>query len=190
MDAGRVTLRQWRDSDLGAYAAMNRDLEVMRFFPALLSEEESRVSMERQRKLISERGWGLWAVDVGGAFAGFTGLAVPRFEAPFMPAVEIGWRLRTEFWGRGIAQAAARCAVGHAFGPLGLTELVSFTAAVNTRSRRLMERLGFHRDPQEDFLHPLLVPESPLCLHVLYRRRCEDQDAGAPRVGSPTAVLA
>jgi RimJ/RimL family protein N-acetyltransferase len=168
---------------------MNRDPEVMRYFPRTLSEEESREAMERQHALIAERGWGLWAVEVGGAFAGFTGLAVPRFEAPFMPAVEIGWRFRTDFWGRGIAQAAARCAVGHAFGPARLGELVSFTAAVNGPSRKLMERIGLRRDPAGDFLHPLLEKESPLCLHVLYRIKASEAAAVGAPPGLPAAVM-
>src|SRR5215472_6830199 len=98
-----ITLRQWRDGDLEAYVAMNADPEVMRHFPSLMSPDETRASLERQRAFIEQRGWGLWALDVNGDFAGFTGLAIPRFDAPFMPCVEIGWRLRREYWGRGIA---------------------------------------------------------------------------------------
>lgn len=99
----QLTLRQWRDSDLEPYAAMNADPEVMRYFPALLSHEESAASLERMRRAIDDRGWGQWAVEVDGAFAGFTGLSVPGFSAPFTPCVEIGWRLRREFWGRSLA---------------------------------------------------------------------------------------
>src|SRR5436305_15909 len=103
----QITLRQWRDSDLEAYVAMNADPEVMRYFPALLSREQTEASLVRQRALIEERGWGLWALDVDGAFAGFVGLAVPSFAAPFMPCVEVGWRLRREYWGRGVAYQGA-----------------------------------------------------------------------------------
>jgi RimJ/RimL family protein N-acetyltransferase len=152
-------------------AEMNQDPEVMRHFPRILSRQESLDALNRQRLLIAERGWGLWAVEVDGEFAGQTGLAVPRFNAPFMPCVEVGWRFRPEYWGRGIAHAAARCAVEHGFGSIGLAEIVSFTAAVNDRSRRLMERIGLKRDPAEDFFHPTIERSSPICLHVLYRGR-------------------
>ncbi len=165
-----VSLRPWRDDDLPLYAAMNADPEVMRYFPKTLTAEESRESYLRQRGLIEERGWGLWVVDVDGVFAGFTGLAVPRFDAPFMPCVEIGWRLRREFWGQGIAYAAARQAERYAFETLKLDELLTFTAAINTPSIRLMERLGFARDLHGDFWHPSLERTSPLRLHVLYRK--------------------
>lgn len=171
MPIENVSLRQWRDSDLEPYADMNRDPEVMRFFPSVLDRAHSQASLERQRRFIAERGWGLWAVEVDGAFAGFTGLAVPGFEAPFTPCVEIGWRLRREFWGRSIAYRAARQALEYGFGVLHLPELVSFTAVVNLRSRRLMERLGLIRDPQGDFDHPTIAAGHPLRRHVLYRIR-------------------
>lgn len=165
-----VILRQWRDDDLAAFAAMNADAEVMRHFPALLTPAESAAMMQRLRDTIAGRGWGLWAVDVEGELAGFTGLAVPTFEAPFMPCVEIGWRFRREFWGRGLATAAARQAERFAWEQLKLPELVSFTAAANDRSRRLMERLGFRRDEAGDFDHPRIPEGHPVRRHVLYRK--------------------
>jgi len=165
-----VILRQWRDEDLDPFAAMNADCEVMRFLPKRLSKAESEEMLARLRAGIDERGWGLWAVEVDGALAGFTGLAVPKFSAHFTPCVEIGWRLRRECWGRGIAYSAALAAEAFAFETLNLSELVSFTTVGNTRSRRLMERLGFRRDENDDFLHPLLATDSELRPHVLYRK--------------------
>ncbi len=166
-----IVLRQWEDSDLDAFAAMNRDPEVMRYFPEPLTREQSEASLNRQRALIAERGWGYWVVDVDGAFAGFTGLAVPRFEAPFTPCVEIGWRIRREFWGRSIAYRAALLALEYGFNALKLPEIVSFTATVNVRSRRLMERLGFIHDPSNDFDHPSIRDGHELKRHVFYRKK-------------------
>jgi len=165
-----VQLRQWLDSDLEPFAAMNADAEVMRYFPRPLSFEESRQAMQRFRQGIDERGWGLWAVEIEGDFAGFTGLSEPRFTAHFTPCTEIGWRLRREYWGRGIAFAAAQQASAYAFTHLRLDELVSFTTAGNARSRNLMQRLGFTHDPRDDFMHPSLPEDHPLRPHVLYRK--------------------
>jgi RimJ/RimL family protein N-acetyltransferase len=166
-----LVLRQWKDDDLEPFAGMNADPEVMRFFPKPLTKAESKEALRRLRAGIEQRGWGQWVVEVDGAFAGVTGLAVPSFAAHFTPCVEIGWRLRREYWGRGIAHAAALKAQTFAFETLKLPELVSFTAAINLRSRRLMERLEFARRETDDFLHPSLPPESPLRPHVLYRKR-------------------
>jgi len=165
-----ITLRQWKDEDLEPYAGMNADAKVMEYFPKPLSVEESKESLFRLRVGIDQRGWGLWAVEVGGSFAGFTGLAEPIFTAHFTPCVEIGWRFRRDFWGRGIAYAAALAAESFAFQILKLPELVSLTAAINARSRRLMERLGFSRRECDDFAHPSLAEDSPLRPHVLYRK--------------------
>ncbi len=164
-----ILLRQWRENDLEMYAAMNRDPDVMRYFPALMSPEESAASLARHRARLDERGWGLWVVDLEGEFAGFTGLAVPVFPAAFMPCVEIAWRLRREFWGRGIAHRAASQALACGFDTLRLAEIVSFTAAVNARSIRLMERLGFRHDASGDFDHPKIAAGHVLRRHVLYR---------------------
>jgi RimJ/RimL family protein N-acetyltransferase len=166
-----VTLRQWRDDDLDAFAEMNADPEVMRHMPAPLSREESLATLERLRAGIAERGWGLWAVDVEGELAGWTGLNSPTWTAHFTPCVEVGWRLRRKFWGRGIATAAARDAVRYGFEKLNLTELVSFTVLANERSWHVMERLGFTRDVADDFDHPRLPEGHALRRHILYRKK-------------------
>ena len=167
----RLALRQWREADLEPFAELNADPEVMRYFPAPLTRAESDAHAERSRARIAERGWGLWAVEVVGEvpFIGFIGLAEPRFEAHFTPAVEIGWRLAREHWGHGYAVEGARAAVAYGFGELGLDEIVSFTTTANERSRRVMERLGMTHDAADDFEHPLLAPGHPLRPHVLYR---------------------
>ena len=170
---GRLILRPWRDEDLAPFAALNADPAVMEHFPATLSRAESDAFAARVRSEMAERGFGLWAVEAPGVapFAGFTGLAVPRFDAHFTPCVEIGWRLAREHWGRGFAPEAARAALAHGFGPLGLDEVVSFTAAGNLRSRRVMEKLGMTHAPGDDFEHPSLAVGHPLRRHVLYRVR-------------------
>ena len=167
----RLVLRAWRDDDLAPFAALNADPAVMRHLPAPLGRAESDALAARIRAGIAERGFGLWAVEVPGvaAFAGFVGLSVPRFEAAFTPCVEVGWRLARAHWGRGYATEAAAAALDLAFGPLGLGEVVSFTAPANRASRAVMARLGMRRDPADDFEHPMLPAGHPLRPHVLYR---------------------
>jgi len=60
---------------------------------------------------------------------------------------------------------------------VGLGEIVSFTAAVNLRSIRVMEKLGMRHDPSDDFDHPSL-PEGHLRRHVLYRLAKQDRPGG------------
>ncbi|HVJ85684.1 MAG TPA: GNAT family N-acetyltransferase [Caulifigura sp.] len=169
----RLILRPWRPSDRDAFAALNSDPRVMEFFPALLSREESDAGVDRVNAHFAEHGYGWWAVEVPGEaeFIGFIGLWHPNIDVHFTPCVEIGWRLAYDYWGRGYAPEGARAALEFGFGTLGLSEIVSYTATVNLRSRRVMEKIGMMRDEQGDFDHPR-VPEGHLLRrHVLYRKR-------------------
>jgi RimJ/RimL family protein N-acetyltransferase len=143
----------------------------MEFMPGILSREESDQLADRIEAHFRQHGFGLWAAELreGGQFIGYIGLAVPRFDAAFTPCVEIGWRLAFAHWGRGLATEGAREALRYAFEDLVLPSLVSFTVPANTRSRRVMEKLGMTHNPQDDFDHPLLLPGHPLRRHVLYR---------------------
>ena len=166
-----LLLRDWTDADAEPFAAMNADPRVMEFFPRGLDRADSDSLISHIRASITRDGFGLYAVEAKdtGAFVGFTGLARPGFDAPFMPAIEIGWRLARESWGNGYATEAAGAAVDHAFGSLGLDALVSYTTEWNRRSRRVMEKIGMTRDPRDDFMHPKLPPGHKLAPHVLYR---------------------
>ncbi len=166
-----MMLRQWRDTDRAPFAALNADPEVMEHFHSVLTRAASDAFVDRIVSGMSARGWGLWAVEVvaDGAFAGFVGLNPATFEAPFTPAVEIGWRLARLYWGQGLATEAARAALDYALGPLNLDEVVSFTTTTNLRSQRVMQKLGMHHDPADDFDHPALPAGHPLRRHVLYR---------------------
>jgi ribosomal-protein-alanine N-acetyltransferase len=177
----RLRLRSWREDDFEAYAALNADPRVMEFYPGLVSRDESRVRFERWQARIAEHGYGFWPVElIGGApFIGMVGLAKLDFQVPFLPAVEIGWRLAAEHWGRGYATEAARAALAFGFERLELSEIVSFTTVANVRSRRVMEKLGMQRSPDEDFLHPEIEEGHPLRAHVLYRAR-RSAVVGAP----------
>ena len=167
----RLLLRGWSAEDRVAFAAINSDPQVMEFLGKPLSCEESDAFADRIEAKFEQRGFGLWAVEVVGVapFIGFVGLNVPVFDAPFMPAVEIGWRLDPAFWGCGYATEAARAVLEFGIDVVGLDEIVAFTAASNERSRGVMERLGMLRDPHDDFEHPLVECEGPLRAHVLYR---------------------
>lgn len=130
-----------------------------------------------------EHGFGHWAVEVPGVASciGFIGLEPVSFDAPFTPAVEIGWRLDSRHWGNGYATEGARAALDYAFGTVGLLEVVSFTAQGNVRSRRVMERIGMRHDPGGGFEHPRVPEGDPLRSHVLYRVRPSDPRPAARR---------
>jgi len=176
----RLLLRPWRDEDVDAFAAMFDDPKVMEFLlPARgrmsASADADRAAIDaivgRIRAHFDQHGYGWWAAELQetGAFIGFIGLVHIPFEAHFTPAVEVGWRLASAYWGKGYATEGARASLEVAFTELGFEEIVSITVPANQRSWRVMERIGMTRDPADDFDHPRVPDGSPMKRHVLSR---------------------
>ncbi|MDQ6854161.1 MAG: GNAT family N-acetyltransferase [Actinomycetota bacterium] len=167
----QLLLRRWRNEDRTPFAALNADPAVMEHFPATLRHDESDALVDRIEAGFEQRGWGLWAVEAPGSapFVGFVGLNPATFDAPFTPAVEIGWRLAREHWGKGYATEGALAALAFGFDTLSLDEIVSFTTNANMRSRQVMERLDMQHDDADDFENPNVPVGDPCRPHVLYR---------------------
>jgi len=178
LNTERLRLRQWRAADREPFAQLNADPRVMEFFPSPLERSASDAMAEHIQSLISERGWGFWAVEVkeGNEFIGFVGLHTPAPEFPFSPCVEVGWRIAFGHWGKGYATEAAKDALRVGFELLHLPEIVSFTAVHNRRSRAVMDRLGMC-EAAETFEHPHVPVGHPVRQHCLYRLSQEQWQA-------------
>jgi RimJ/RimL family protein N-acetyltransferase len=172
----RLMLRPFWDDDFARFAAINADPDVMAFFPKPLNRQESDALIARIMVHFARHGFGMWAVEAPGGVSpliGMVGLSVVPNDLPCAPAVEVGWRLGKEWWGRGYATEAARAAIADGVERCGLKEFVSFTTEINAPSRAVMERLGMTRDAAEDFDHPRVPEGDALRRHVLYRLRIE-----------------
>lgn len=169
LETRRLILRRWQPEDIPAFARLNANREVMRYFPQVLSRGQSQQAVDRYQAHIEEHGWGFWALELKttGDFMGFLGLNTPALNFHFSPCVEIGWRLVDRFWGHGYASEAGREALWFGFEYLRLPEVVSFTAKINQKSINVMRRLGMREVP-DTFIHPSLPAEHPLGEHVLY----------------------
>ena len=167
----RLLLRAWRPEDREPFAALNADPVVMEHYPSMLTREESDALADRIEARFDLHGWGLWAVEVvdTGEFTGYVGLTPQTLDVHFTPAVEVGWRLAHEYWGRGYAPEGGQAALDYAFDEIGLDEVVSFTTVANVRSQRVMQKIGMTHDPADDFDHPALPEGHPQRPHVLYR---------------------
>jgi RimJ/RimL family protein N-acetyltransferase/GNAT superfamily N-acetyltransferase len=169
-DTERLKLRVWQDQHRAAFAAMNADPAVMRYFPALLSAEQSNAGIDIWLQQFEQLGWSNWAVERqdSGEFIGFIGLSVPRRTLPFSPCVEIGWRLKQAAWGHGYATEGALACLRVGFEQIGLDEIVSFATLSNRPSIAVMERIGM-LDAHANFEHPAVPEQSPLRAHCLYK---------------------
>jgi RimJ/RimL family protein N-acetyltransferase len=142
LETDRLLLRPWRPAeDLDALAALNSDPAVMRWVTPNrpLRREESADLLDRVVRHWDEHGFGLWAVvprEERAQCIGFAGLAIPSFLPAILPAVEVGWRLAPDWWGRGLATEAARASIAFGFERLGLRSIITIVDARNQRSLR------------------------------------------------------
>ncbi|WKA56665.1 GNAT family N-acetyltransferase [Planococcus shixiaomingii] len=169
VESQRLGFRRWKESDKIPFAAMNADPEVMKYFPNVLTREESDALIDRFEKHFDEKGYGIWAVErkEDQAFIGFIGLLEVGFDVDFKGATEIGWRLDRSFWKNGYAAEGAEACLKYAFEVLKKNEVYSFTAVLNEPSEAVMRRIGMEK--VKEFDHPKIAVESPLRRHVLYR---------------------
>jgi RimJ/RimL family protein N-acetyltransferase len=163
----RLTLRPWKIDDYEAFAAMSADPDVMRFLAVdgkPLSRFAAWQGLAASVGHWALRGYGMFAVfeRQTGTFVGRVG---PWFPEGW-PEFEIGWTLRSEYWGRGYATEAAQACVDWAFTELGRDHLVSLILPDNVRSIRLAERLGEQLEGTVALPH---LPERPVLQYGLTR---------------------
>lgn len=169
IETERLRLRTWREDDLVRFSEINADPDVMHFFPAPLTTDETALMITRLQEHQQEHGFCFWAVDLieSNHLIGMLGLSRPKMKTSFTPCVEIGWRLHPAFWGKGLATEGALACLHYGWEVLELEEIVSFTACINLPSQRVMEKIGMRRDGVFD--HPALPDGHELQPHVLYR---------------------
>ena len=155
-DTPRLILREWDDEDEQRfYEVMNRE-EVMRHLGGVQLPEEWGAAYQRVRGFSRDFGHTFWIVEdrASGDILGFCG--IKRVNSPGAGALtnthEIGWRLRPEAWGKGIAKEAAIAALDLAFGRFEAPRVIALTVPDNKASWGLMERLGMTRRADLDFV--------------------------------------
>ena len=172
IETPRLRLRTWTDADIELWADMNADPRVMEFFVEPTPRERSREQAERMRADLQRNGYGWWIVERLDS-PGFAGVVVAddiRWDTPFQPRREIGWRLPVLMWGQGFATEAASALMRYVFDELKWPEIVAMTSRLNVRSMRVMEKLGMTRDLNGDFDNPRVPFGHRIRPHVLYRK--------------------
>ena len=170
METARLILRNWQETDIEPFIAMNSDPEVMRFFSSTLDAEQTRRFYDVIQQEFSEYGYGLYAAEEksSGAFMGFIGFHWARMDMDFCPCVEIGWRLARKYWGKGYATEGAKVCLQYGFDRHGFDKVYSFTAVGNVPSQRVMQKIGMHQELYFD--HPDIPEEHPQRAQVCYMK--------------------
>lgn len=175
IETPRLRLRRWLSRDFAPYAALNADPEVMAFFPATISAEQSGQAIDIFEANFKRVGYSFWAVEEinSGAFVGSVGLENYDLQAvggekPHTQ-VAIGWQLARAFWGQGLASEAAAAVRDYAQNQLKLKEIIAIMAQKNLRSIAVCERLGMKRDETQRYLDPHFPDDHALKPQMLYR---------------------
>ena len=165
----RLILRPWREDDVAEFARVTNTPEVMEFLGGVKEPEAFRGSFERVTASQKKNGYCFWIVErrIDAALLGFCGLKVGN-TPPIVGEIEIGWRLREDAWGQGYAREAATATLDWAWRNLDCTRVVAITAAGNSRSWGLMERLGMRRLWHMDFDHPDVPVGNKAKPHITY----------------------
>ena len=145
METERLVLRRWSTDDVDALAAVFAEPAFWHFpFRRGFTRDETEQFVERQLEHWATHGFGMWAVELkaDGRLAGYTGLAIPTWLPQVLPAVEVGWRLHPDHWGRGLATEGGAASLRYGFEKLGLDRIIAIAMPDNVASLRVMAKLG------------------------------------------------
>jgi RimJ/RimL family protein N-acetyltransferase len=158
----RFKLREFRQDDLDALAAMVEDEEQMRFYPRPKTRAEASAWISRNLSLYREYGFGFWFIESlpTSGFLGYCGIRPLALEGA--SEIEIGWHTKKTSWNQGIATAAATAARDLAFRRFALSRLVAIIHPDHIASRRVAEKIGMHEKKTtvlDDYLAVIYVTE-------------------------------
>lgn len=165
----RLGFRNWDMQDLDFLAEMNADKEVMKWFPATQTRDESKKFIERMQISYYANDFCYFATEIKELqqLVGFIGLSVQTFKSDFTPAIDIGWRLARPFWYYGLATEGALRCLEWATNTLQLEKVISIAPVQNVPSIHIMEKIGMKR--VKEFMHPKLIKTPHLNPCVLYQ---------------------
>ncbi len=142
LETDRLVLRELTMEDLDALQAWQSDARTMRFYPALMTREDTQDWIERTLGSYARNGFGLWAAVLkeSGEVIGNIGITLQLVDGE--PTPEIGYQLHKDHWGKGLATEAALGCKDYGFIQLDFPRLISWMAPDNWPSRRVAERVG------------------------------------------------
>jgi RimJ/RimL family protein N-acetyltransferase len=171
-ETARLRLREWDDADQTRfYEVMNRP-EVMEHLGGVQTPEDWRAAFLRIVGFQEKYGHTFWIAEDrrNREILGFCG--IKRVNAPdageLIEKHEIGWRLKSEVWGKGLAKEAAIASLDLAFGRLAAPFVIATTIPSNLPSQGLMKRLGMTRREELEYVDSRFGPEmNPTIVYLI-----------------------
>ena len=164
LETERLILRNWQESDVEHYFALASDVGYHCFTRPgrfmVQNAKEAKAKVRERMLLFDRRKLGKFPIFLQksrlretGEFIGTCG--IEPFNLEEQPELELGYRLRLNFWGKGYAKEAATAMLKYGFDDLRLPKIMAFVLPQNRASVRILEQLGFQY--LRDFVHAELV---------------------------------
>ncbi len=146
LETPRLRIRSFAHADIDAFAAIVADEAVMQYLGGPMSHDHTEHYINRAIETEQAVGYARCAVELkhSGALIGMCGFA------PVEDYIDLGYRFERQRWGKGYATEAARAVVDDGFHNHGFAEIVGMAHPENSGSIRVLEKLGFvyQRDQQ------------------------------------------
>ena len=142
LETVRLTLREFVPDDAAALARVVCDPETMRYYPAPLTRAQVDEWIARNRRRCKTDGVGLWAMVLKSSGEMIGDCGIVRQEVDSELFYEIGYHLRRDLWGQGLATEAAVACREWAFANLSGDRVISLIRPENLPSRKVAERNG------------------------------------------------
>lgn len=154
----RLILRLPEERDVPALRVMFANPEVMADLGPVKDDEGTAAALAKHDSYRHE-GLGFWVVErrEDGVLLGFCGLKRGDAHNPIAGEVEAGWIIDQPYWRQGYALEAMQASIAWGWANTNAPRIVAITSSVNTKSQKMMERLGMVRQPDGDFDSPLFA---------------------------------
>ena len=145
LTGGRVLLREFVDTDVGALLAIHADSRLLRYYaPELGTIDHARMLVDTFMRWANEQprhNFQFAIVDRdSNTLLGSCGV---RRKGCLEGQAEFGIGIDANWWGRGIAHEAAKLILRFGFTELALREIRGVAVSENEAVKRFVSRLGF-----------------------------------------------
>nr|WP_245402681.1 GNAT family N-acetyltransferase [Pontibacter sp. E15-1] len=139
-------MREILESDAQDIFELDSDPEVHTYLgnKPIKSIEEAQGIVNYIREQYKENGIGRWAVidKKTHEFLGWSGLKYEKVLRKNFPYYDVGYRLKKQYWGKGVATETAVAALAYGFQKLHLPEIYAAAHVENIASNKILQKIG------------------------------------------------
>ena len=148
IETARLSLRLMTADDLDFLAEMLGDAEVMRFYPARLTREDTRGWMQKTFGRYDRDGHGFWIAEERSTGAPIGQVGLLEQDVDGTKETEVAYMIHRPHWRKGFAFEAASACRDHAFQKLGRKRVISLVRPENLPSAGVARKLGMKVEKQ------------------------------------------